>query len=214
LNLVLRLNRCGHQKISSSFFVSISSSTANINIRSQAYICGSFASSANVFLIQTTWLVTRFINIRFSYFVILRPIPLGFQAFSFDVASRRSIRYRRESAAARRPIGTSTLGCVRMANHVQTIHESAALILRAPMTLIHCKNRASLFAQLEAEIFTRLSSPTAGSVREFTRIFFADFPTEEIESHNFAMSIGAGSQVGPDLRRHWRGCRSFSFSSS
>ena len=93
-------------------------------------------------------------------------------------------------------------------------HESAASIPRDPMTVIHCKNRASLFAQLEAEIFTRLSSPTAGSVREFTRIFFADFPTEEIESHNFAMSIGAGSQVGPDLRRHWRGCRSFSFSSS
>lgn len=82
------------------------------------------------------------------------------------------------------------------------------------MTLIHCKNRASLFAQLEAEISTRLSSPTAGSVREFTRIFFADFPTEEIESHDLAISMGAGSQVGPEHRRHWQGCRSSSFSSS
>jgi hypothetical protein len=82
------------------------------------------------------------------------------------------------------------------------------------MTLIHCEIRASLFAQLEAEIPTRLSSPTADSVREFTRIFFAAFPTEEIESHNFAMSMGAGSQVGPDRRRHWLGYRSSSFSSS
>jgi hypothetical protein len=73
----------------------------------------------------------------------------------------------------RKRSGTDSRGSTPSSGHLN--HESAAPVPREPMTLIHCENRASLFAQLEAEIPTRLSSPTADSVREFTRIFFAAF---------------------------------------
>jgi hypothetical protein len=45
-------------------------------------------------------------------------------------------------------------------------HESATPIPKERMPLVHYENRASLFAQLEVEISTRISSPTADALRE------------------------------------------------
>ena len=59
------------------------------------------------------------------------------------------------------------------------------------MTHIHCENRESFFAQMEAEVSSRLPTPAADSVREFARIFFASFPFEELEARRLRDVYGS-----------------------
>ena len=50
------------------------------------------------------------------------------------------------------------------------------------MTLVHCENRESFFAQIESEIHERLDLDSARRLSAFARIFYNSFPLEELDA--------------------------------